>query len=53
MRCSPNLDVRIKFQAAIGQELKTKVAWPYLKVFWLREDNAAVHCERHRQKKRW
>ena len=50
-----------KIQAAIeeydGQEMKTMVVWPYLKVFWFSKDNSTGHSEwkkrRGRQKKKW
>ena len=35
-----------------GQETKTWVAWPCLKVFWFSKDDSAGHSE-WKQKRRW
>ena len=49
-----NEEVRRKIQVAIGeydapdpgQEMKAKMVWPCLKVFWFSKDNPTGHSER-------
>ena len=34
-----------------GQETKTKMVWPCLKVFWFSKDNPTGHSERKKKKR--